>query len=277
MYPPFLFLLEPVKSSAGVVVKTVSATGHPSPVVLMSSMKVPPIKPAASKTTTNAQLATPSTSAPPSSVVKSASPVTIKPISASHPVVTVPISTISAEQAPFQTVTAAPITTSKAKTTINISVSKPQANLAPPPVVPPKPHSPVLTFPSNEPISPVPTSAPTIGKPISSVPMYVPTGPGRATTPSQPASAPTTSTSISTVTPVTISPPVVVVQSLTPVLQGGDSQSTPSGRITPSGCVTPSGRRTPLGKPGEGSLRQGVPQKPYTFMDEKARYPLLMF
>ncbi|XP_037542777.1 striated muscle preferentially expressed protein kinase [Nematolebias whitei] len=260
---------EPIKSSAGVVVKTVSATGHPPPVVLMSSMKVPPIKPAASKTTTNAQLAPPSNSAPPSSVVKSASPVTIKPISTSHPVVMVPVSPISAEQAPFQTVTPAPVTTSKAKTTINISVSKPQANLAPPPVVPPKPHSPVLTFPSKEPLSPVPTSAPTIGKPISSVPMYVPTGPVRATTPSQPASAPTTSTS--PVTPVTISPPVVVVQSLTPVLQGGDSRSTPSGRITPSGRVTPSGRRTPLGKPGEGSLRQGVPQKPYTFMDEKAR------
>uniref|UniRef100_A0A3Q2QCW1 Striated muscle preferentially expressed protein kinase-like n=1 Tax=Fundulus heteroclitus TaxID=8078 RepID=A0A3Q2QCW1_FUNHE len=61
-----------------------------------------------------------------------------------------------------------------------------------------------------------------------------------------------------------------LAQSLTPVLQGGDSRSTPSGRITPSGRLTPSGRRTPLGKPGEGSLRQGVPQKPYTFMDEKA-------
>uniref|UniRef100_A0A3B4Z9L6 Striated muscle preferentially expressed protein kinase-like n=1 Tax=Stegastes partitus TaxID=144197 RepID=A0A3B4Z9L6_9TELE len=62
----------------------------------------------------------------------------------------------------------------------------------------------------------------------------------------------------------------VVVQSLTPVLQAGDSRSTPSGRVTPSGRATPSGRRTPLGKPGDGSLRQGVPQKPYTFMDEKA-------
>uniref|UniRef100_A0A3Q2DSB0 Striated muscle preferentially expressed protein kinase-like n=1 Tax=Cyprinodon variegatus TaxID=28743 RepID=A0A3Q2DSB0_CYPVA len=62
----------------------------------------------------------------------------------------------------------------------------------------------------------------------------------------------------------------VIVQSLTPVLQRGDSLSTPTGRITPSGRLTPSGRRTPLGKPVEGSLRQGVPQKPYTFMDEKA-------
>uniref|UniRef100_A0A3Q3B5X0 non-specific serine/threonine protein kinase n=1 Tax=Kryptolebias marmoratus TaxID=37003 RepID=A0A3Q3B5X0_KRYMA len=188
---------------------------------------------------------------PPSSVVKSVSPLTIKPVSASHPVVTVPISPTSAEQAPVQTTMAAPVVTSKAKTTISISVSKPQAKLTPPPVVPPKPQSPVLTFPSSEPLSPAPTSAPSIGKPISSVPMYAPTAPA--------------------LTPVTLSPPVVVVQSLTPLLQGGDSRSTPSGRITPSGRVTPSGRRTPVGKPGEGSLRQGVPQKPYTFMDEKAR------
>ncbi|XP_037831923.1 striated muscle preferentially expressed protein kinase isoform X2 [Kryptolebias marmoratus] len=260
---------EPVTSSAGVVVKTVPATGPPPPVVLMSSMKVPPIKPAASKSTTNAQLAPPLTSAPPSSVVKSVSPLTIKPVSASHPVVTVPISPTSAEQAPVQTTMAAPVVTSKAKTTISISVSKPQAKLTPPPVVPPKPQSPVLTFPSSEPLSPAPTSAPSIGKPISSVPMYAPTAPARAAPPSQAASAPTTTAP--SVTPVTLSPPVVVVQSLTPLLQGGDSRSTPSGRITPSGRVTPSGRRTPVGKPGEGSLRQGVPQKPYTFMDEKAR------
>ncbi|XP_066542039.1 striated muscle preferentially expressed protein kinase-like [Hoplias malabaricus] len=43
------------------------------------------------------------------------------------------------------------------------------------------------------------------------------------------------------------------------------------GRVTPSGRSTPTGRRTPLGKPGDSTLRQGVPQKPYTFMDEKAR------
>ncbi|XP_021180754.2 striated muscle preferentially expressed protein kinase isoform X1 [Fundulus heteroclitus] len=266
-----LDLAEPAKSSASAVVRTVPATSPPPAVVMMSSMKVPPIKAAPSKSTT-----VNSVPAPVSSVAKSPSPVTVKPVvqvSAGHPAGTVAISSASVEPAPVQT-TAAPVTAPKAKTSISISVSKPQTKLAPPPVVPPKPQSPVLTFPSmtNKPPSPVSTSAPPIGKPISSVPMYVPAATARSTPPSQVAPAPAAPAAPApSVTTVTISPPVVIVQSLTPVLQGGDSRSTPSGRITPSGRLTPSGRRTPLGKPGEGSLRQGVPQKPYTFMDEKAR------
>ncbi|KAM4731253.1 striated muscle preferentially expressed protein kinase [Anableps anableps] len=259
---------EPAKSSASVVVKTVPATSPPPPVVMMSSMKVPPIKLAPSKFTTVSTVP-----APVSSVARSPSPVTIKPVvqvSAGHPAGTVPISSPSAEQAPVQT-TVIPVTSPKAKTSISISMSKPQAKLAPPPVVPPKPQSPGLAFPSitNKPPSPVSTSAPPIGKPISSVPMYVPAATARSTPPSQVASTPVTPAP--SVTPMTISPPVVIVQSLTPVLQGGENRSTPTGRVTPTGRLTPSGRRTPLGKPGEGSLRQGVPQKPYTFMDEKAR------
>ncbi|XP_044073360.1 striated muscle preferentially expressed protein kinase isoform X2 [Siniperca chuatsi] len=263
---------EPAKSSATVVVKTVPATTPPPPVVMMSSMKVPPIKPAPSKSITVTPVP-PSTSAPAQSVAKSASPVTIKPtvqVNASRPAVTPPVSATPSEQAPVQTTTAVQATPAKAKTTLSISVSKPQTKLAPPPVVPPKPQSPVNAPPiTNKPPSPVPPPARVIGKPISSVPMYIPAATVRATPPSQSSSTPTTTTP--SVTPVTVLPPVVVVQSLTPVLQGGDSQSTPSGRVTPSGRATPSGRRTPLGKPGEGSLRQGVPQKPYTFMDEKAR------
>ncbi|XP_042350326.1 striated muscle preferentially expressed protein kinase isoform X2 [Plectropomus leopardus] len=273
---------EPAKSSSTVVVKTVPATSPPPPVVMMSSMKVPPIKPAPSKSTTLTP-APPSTSAPAPSVAKSASPVTIKPavqVDASLPAVTPPISTAPSEQAPVQTPTAAQTTPAKAKTTISISVSKPQTKLAPPPVVPPKPKSPVNVGPTTtQSPSPVPPPGPAIGKPISSLPMYVPAVSAHAAPPSQPSSTPTTTTL--SVTPVTVSPPVpvslpvsppvVVVQSLTPLMQGGDSRGTPSGRITPSGRATPSGRRTPLGKPGEGSLRQGVPQKPYTFMDEKAR------
>ncbi|XP_032423252.1 striated muscle preferentially expressed protein kinase isoform X1 [Xiphophorus hellerii] len=245
---------EPAKSSSSVVVKTVPATSPAPPVVMMSSMKVPPIKPAPSKSTTVTTVPTPA-----SSVAKSPSPVASKP-AVGHPAGTEPT---SADQAP--------VTPPKAKTSISISVSKPQAKLTPPPVVPPKPQSPVLAFPStiNKPPSPVPTSAPPIGKPISSVPMYVPAATARSTPPSQVASTP--ATTAPSVTPLALSPPVVIVQSLTPVLQGGDSRGTPSGRITPSGRLTPSGRRTPLGKAGEGSLRQGVPQKPYTFMDEKAR------
>uniref|UniRef100_A0A087YE36 non-specific serine/threonine protein kinase n=1 Tax=Poecilia formosa TaxID=48698 RepID=A0A087YE36_POEFO len=210
---------EPAKSSSSVVVKTVPATSPAPPVVMMSSMKVAPIKPAPSKSTTV-------TTTPASSVAKSPSPVAIKP-AVGHPAGTEPT---SADQAP--------VTPPKAKTSISISVSKPQAKLTPPPVVPPKPQSPVLAFPSttNKPPSPVPTSAPPIGKPISSVPMYVPAATARSTPPSL--VAPTPATTAPSVTPLALSPPVVIVQSLTPVLQ---------------------------------SLRQGVPQKPYTFMDEKAR------
>lgn len=267
---------ESAKSSAAVVVKTVPATTPPPPVVMMSSMKVPPIKPAPGKSTTVTlvQPVPPSPPAPTPSLAKSASPMTIKPtvqVQASHPAVTPSITVAPSEQAPAQTTTSVQATPAKAKTTLSISVSKPQTRLAPPPVVPPKPKSPVnaTTPKTNKPPSPVPPPAPVMGKPISSVPMYAATATARATPPSQSSSIPTTTTR--SVTPVMVSPTVVVVQSFTPVLQGGDSRSTPSGRVTPTGRVTPSGRRTPMGKPGEGSLRQGVPQKPYTFMDEKAR------
>uniref|UniRef100_A0A3P9JVS6 non-specific serine/threonine protein kinase n=1 Tax=Oryzias latipes TaxID=8090 RepID=A0A3P9JVS6_ORYLA len=132
---------------------------------------------------------------------------------------------------------------------------------------------PIHAFPSvtHSPPSPEPSPVPAIGKPISSLPMYVPTASAHLSTPNLAVSPTTPATTAPAVAPVTTPPLVVVVQSLTPVMMGGDSRSPSSGRVTPTGRVTPSGRRTPLGKPGEGALRQGVPQKPYTFMDEKAR------
>eukprot|EP00066_Takifugu_rubripes_P021290 XP_011610556.1 PREDICTED: striated muscle preferentially expressed protein kinase [Takifugu rubripes] len=256
---------EPPKSTASVVVKTVPAVTPPPAVVMMSSMKVPPIKPAPTKLTTVTLIP----SAPPStspSVMKAASPLTIKPAvlpDASRPAVTPPVSTSLPKQ---------PTAPAKAKTTLSISMSKPQNKLTPPPVVPPKPQSPVIAVLStnNTPPSPSSTPTPVIGKPISSVPVYKSAPSTCASPPCQSINSSPANTPISVPT-VTLSPPVVVVQSVTPVPQGGNSWSTSSGRVTPSGRATPSGRRTPLGKPGEGSLRQGVPQKPYTFMDEKAR------
>uniref|UniRef100_I3K362 Striated muscle enriched protein kinase a n=1 Tax=Oreochromis niloticus TaxID=8128 RepID=I3K362_ORENI len=56
--------------------------------------------------------------------------------------------------------------------------------------------------------------------------------------------------------PVSFTPQVLQTSSLSPI---GDGASTPA-RGTPSGHATPS-----------TALRQGVPQKPYTFLDEKAR------
>ncbi|XP_056145703.1 striated muscle-specific serine/threonine-protein kinase [Lampris incognitus] len=268
----------PEKSSATVVVKTVPAAAPAPPVVMMSSMTVPAIKHAPNKPTASsaAQPVAPtmSTPAPALSVAKSVSPTLIKPIvqtTPSPPVPSPPISTVPSQQVPTQTPAPAQATPTKAKTTLNINVGKPQpAKLAPPPVVLPKPQSPVNIVPpmAKTPPEPVPPPVPAIGKPISAVPMYAPTMTARVTPPSPATHAP--ATSVSAAIPV-VSPPVVLVSSLTPVVQGGDSRSTPSGRITPSGRTTPSGRRTPLGRPGEGTLRQGVPQKPYTFMDEKAR------
>ncbi|KAM7365660.1 hypothetical protein PAMP_016575 [Pampus punctatissimus] len=119
---------------------------------------------------------------------------------------------------------------------------------AAPPFVMPKPQSPVnVVSPMTQtpPISPLTTlvtlpSTPT--KPaVASVPTYVPT---------------ITATARVAPTPISFSPQVLQMSSLSPI---GEGASTPT-RGTPSGRTTPS-----------TALRQGVPQKPYTFLDEKAR------
>ncbi|XP_029300651.1 striated muscle preferentially expressed protein kinase-like [Cottoperca gobio] len=119
---------------------------------------------------------------------------------------------------------------------------------APPPFVLPKPQSPVnVVSPMTQspPISPPPAlvSPPTTPtKPaVASVPTYTPT---------------TTVTARVTPTPVSFCPQVLQTSSLSPI---GEGTSTPT-RVTPSGRTTPS-----------TALRQGVPQKPYTFLEEKAR------
>uniref|UniRef100_A0A3B4WWI4 non-specific serine/threonine protein kinase n=1 Tax=Seriola lalandi dorsalis TaxID=1841481 RepID=A0A3B4WWI4_SERLL len=119
---------------------------------------------------------------------------------------------------------------------------------APPPFVLPKPQSPinvVTPMTQTPPISPppplvTPPSNPT--KPaVASVPMYVPT---------------TTVTARVAPTPVSFAPQVLQASSLSPI---GEGASTPT-RGTPSGHTMTS-----------TVLRQGVPQKPYTFLEEKAR------
>ncbi|XP_034034082.1 striated muscle preferentially expressed protein kinase-like isoform X2 [Thalassophryne amazonica] len=119
---------------------------------------------------------------------------------------------------------------------------------APPPFVLPKPQSPVnVVSPMTQspPISPPPpliTSPLTPTKPlVSSVPTYVPT---------------ITATACVMPTSVTFSPPVVQASSLSPIGEGLSTltRGTPSERTAPS-----------------TALRQGVPQKPYTFLEEKAR------
>ncbi|XP_067300457.1 striated muscle preferentially expressed protein kinase isoform X2 [Pseudorasbora parva] len=254
----------PQKSSGTVVVKTLSSAPAPAPAVVTSTMSLPAMKPAAVKQAA----APPTTSAQP---VKPASP----PASATTP----SPAALPQSHRPvpdIQTPSPGIPTPAKAKTTLNITVAKPSpaspaAQPPPakpsPPVVLPKPQTPInVVSPLSQtpPVSPPPllSPPPAIGKPISSVPMYVPT---------------TTTAHVTPVTPNTpspaLSPPVVLVTSLSPVGEGTGTPNrmTPSGRATPSGRITPTGRRTPIGKPGDLTLRQGVPQKPYTFMDEKAR------
>nr|XP_046238165.1 striated muscle preferentially expressed protein kinase isoform X3 [Scatophagus argus] len=139
-------------------------------------------------------------------------------------------------------------TTAEDAPKIRSPLPSPPTVKAPPPFVLPKPQSPVnVVSPMTQtpPVSPppplvTPPSIPT--KPaVASVPTYVPT---------------TTVTAHVPPTPVSFSPQVLQTSSLSPI---GDRASTPT-RGNPSGRTAPS-----------TALRQGVPQKPYTFLDEKAR------
>ncbi|XP_070850331.1 striated muscle preferentially expressed protein kinase [Chaetodon trifascialis] len=117
---------------------------------------------------------------------------------------------------------------------------------SPPPFVLPKPQSPVnVVSPMTQapPVSPPPplVTPPSMPTKPASVPTYVPT---------------TTATARVAPTPVSFSPQVLQASSLSPI---GEGASTPT-RGTPTGRTTSS-----------TALRQGVPQKPYTFLDEKAR------
>ncbi|XP_077957124.1 striated muscle preferentially expressed protein kinase-like isoform X3 [Gasterosteus aculeatus] len=109
---------------------------------------------------------------------------------------------------------------------------------APPPFVLPKPQSPVnVVSPMTQNATALPPSTTPVKPAVASVPTYAPAA---RVTP----------------TPVSFSPPVLQSSSMSPF---GDGVSTPT-RSTPSGRATPS-----------AALRQGVPQKPYTFLEEKPR------
>ncbi|KAM4711372.1 striated muscle preferentially expressed protein kinase [Anableps anableps] len=105
-----------------------------------------------------------------------------------------------------------------------------------------KPQSPInVVTPMTQTPPPLVTLPSTPTKPlVASVPSYVPTAAAVRVAP----------------IPVSFSPQVLQISSLSPVAEGAGTptRGTPSGRGTPS-----------------TALRQGVPQKPYTFLDEKAR------
>ncbi|XP_044043059.1 striated muscle preferentially expressed protein kinase isoform X2 [Siniperca chuatsi] len=224
-------------SPAMAVVKTVPAP--PEPVVTSS---VTPLKPVQ----TNAPRITVSTitsTSPKGAASPAALP--LPPTSPSKMVVT-PTPPSSLPSSPTTNPPLPPATEDTQKISSNLT-SSPTVK-APPPFVVPKPQSPVnVVSPMTQtpPISPPPplvTPPSTPIKPVvASVPTYVPT---------------TTVTARVAPTSVSFSPQVLQASSLSPI---GEGVSTPT-RDTPSGRPTPS-----------TALRQGVPQKPYTFLDEKAR------
>ncbi|KAL1273070.1 hypothetical protein QQF64_028932 [Cirrhinus molitorella] len=113
-----------------------------------------------------------------------------------------------------------------------------------PPLVHPKPISTINMVPHVTQTQTVSqrsyTAPPSIGSTISTVPSYVPV--------------------TCSVAPASVSPPVILVSSISPIGEGASSPTpeTPMGRVVSSTKT-------------ETTLRQGVPQKPYSFLDEKAR------
>ncbi|XP_056157045.1 striated muscle preferentially expressed protein kinase [Lampris incognitus] len=131
----------------------------------------------------------------------------------------------------------------------NLNLPSTPAVKPPPPFVLPKPQSPINVVPpmtqtpsvSPPPQHHSPLSTPT--KPVmAAVPTYVPAATARVVPTPIPAPS--------------FSPQVLQVSSLSPI---GESDSA-SARVTPTGHGGPS-----------TALRQGVPQKPYTFLEEKGR------
>lgn len=114
----------------------------------------------------------------------------------------------------------------------------------PPPLVTPKPQSPVNVVSPMTKSPPVLRTPPVVTTPLTPtkpvVPTYVP-----VTSTVTPCTAPT---------PIIFSPQVIQTSSLSPFVDGVNTGT----RGTPS-----------------TGLRQGIPQKPYTFLEEKARWGTL--
>lgn len=125
---------------------------------------------------------------------------------------------------------------------VPVSHSCPKTSM--PPLVLPKPTSTINMTPrvtQAQTVSPRScTAPPSIGRSFSPVPTYVP--------------------ATCSVAPTPVSPHVILVSSISPIGEGASSPTpeTPTGRVI--SC-----------KKTDTTLRQGVPQKPYSFLEEKAR------
>ncbi|KAM6958556.1 LOW QUALITY PROTEIN: striated muscle preferentially expressed protein kinase-like [Tautogolabrus adspersus] len=183
-------------------------------------------------------------------VTSSATILPLKPVQSNAPRITVSTITSTSTSPTHAVSPSAPPAgeTTKDIQKINPTLPSSPPVKAPPPFVLPKPQSPInvvspmtQTTPISSPPSLV-TAPATPPKPtVASVPQYVPT---------------TTVTARVAPSPISFTPQVLQSSSLSPIADGANTPT----RATPSGRATPS-----------TTLRQGVPQKPYTFLDEKAR------
>lgn len=166
--------------------------------------------------------------------------------SASFPVVTTAVtaSAFTLAQPSVFSQPISPITGEVRNTSSEVPVSHSFPKTSMPPLVLPKPTSAINMIPPITQAQTVfprsSTAPPSIGRSISPVPTYVPATCSDA--------------------PTLVSPPVILVSSISPIGEGASSP-------TPE---TPTGRVVSYTKT-ETTLRQGVPQKPYSFLDEKAR------
>ncbi|KAM3585598.1 uncharacterized protein V6R79_022192 [Siganus canaliculatus] len=229
-------------SSSSAPVRLAPAAGPASPAVaIVKTAPEPGVKPREVTPPKKAETTTSPTSTSPKNTPSPAPP----PAPPSKTVVT-PTPPPSLPSSP----TTNPPSPAAADDAPKTSSSLPTSTLvkAPPPLIFPKPQSPVNV------VTPM-TQTPTISPPPPLVtPPATPTKPAVVSVPTY---APTsTITARVAPSPVSFAPKVLQMSSLSPI---GEGANTPS-RGTPSGRATPS-----------TALRQGVPQKPYTFLDEKAR------
>ncbi|KAM6893731.1 striated muscle preferentially expressed protein kinase-like [Xenentodon cancila] len=234
-------------SSCSAPVSLDSAAGGASPAVAVVKTMPPPPEPGITSSTTVPQLKSVQSSAPRTASSTSSS---AKDAAFSLQATTLSPTTVVTPSPP----SSAPLS-SKANPPSGEDVQKASSTLpfsstvkAAPSFVVPKPQSPVNV------VTPM-TQAP----PISPPPPLVtpPTTPTKPVVASVPSYAPvSTATARVAPTPMAFSPQVLQTSSLSPI---GEGASTPT-RGTPSGRGTPS-----------TALRQGIPQKPYTFLDEKGR------
>ncbi|KAK0135678.1 Striated muscle preferentially expressed protein kinase [Merluccius polli] len=156
-----------------------------------------------------------------------------------------------------------PTTTADTSARPSSSPSSHATTKSPPPPAPfvlPKPQSPVNVVPPMT-LTPPPvlTPPPTPNKPTA-VPTYVPaivTSTSRVIAPR-----------VIAPTPAAFSPQVLQVSSLSPI---GGGPGGPRGTPTPNREISGTGRSAPSSSSPSSVLRSGVPQKPYTFLDEKGR------